>query len=179
MSSVPWLPWQAEGYWVKNAKGSWVQAEVPLERLGPRTRARRPQGCDGSHPHGHVEEAGAEPAEDSAAMSHLAATHLVCGICAHQGTVKECDGCYLRVCRRCDCQAHDRCRFCEDCCVRLYDSPSTSSSEEGAILTRRQDAQSRAESRHPRYGGGGGRLRHTLSVCAGRRTGTEPAHEES
>ena len=141
MSSVPWLPWQAEGYWVKNAKGWWVQAEVPLERLEPRMRARRPQGCDGSHPHGHVEEAGAETAEDSAAMSHLAATHLVCGICAHQGTVKECDGCYLRVCRRCDCQAHDRCRFCEDCCVRLYDSPSTSSSEEGAILTRRQDAR--------------------------------------
>ena len=74
-------------------------------------------------------------------MSHLAATHLVCGICAHQGTVKECDGCYLRVCGRCDCQAHDRCRFCEDCCVRLNDSSSTSSLEEGAILTRRQDAR--------------------------------------
>jgi len=47
--------------------------------------------------------------------------HIVCGICGAEGTVKECAGCYLRICQNCTCSLPHVCPYCQDCCDYFED----------------------------------------------------------
>ena len=47
--------------------------------------------------------------------------HIVCAICGAEGTVKECAGCYLRICQNCTCSLPHVCPYCQDCCDYFED----------------------------------------------------------